>query len=275
MSTQLKKNIRRRFPRRRKADARSAIWDRLERIRLHDVEVARSSLSTPQPAVTPDPQRASEPAHRAAIQGTLAMAALGGTWFSHADFKDPELGDYRKTLERLRALPTLATDAGPWWQEAARQGDRIGVRFRALRGKVDALADEGRGIAAFAAFESRLAEADGLARLVHRGEDPSAASAVEPSSRYRQALVHDLLLWLADRAWRDHWYSEDPAAPPYYQGIVARLCNDAQGLFPELREADQKVPRPSRGSGPTGHGKRRGPLGRDERAGGLRTLRRC
>ena len=121
------------------------------------------------------------------------------------------------------------------------------------RAKVDALADEGRGIAdSFAAFESRLSAADSLARLVDRGEDPPAASAVEPSSRYRQALRHDLLLWMAERAWRDHWYSEDPAAPPYYQAIVARLFNDAQGLFPELSEADQKVRQPLDARRPTG-----------------------
>ena len=83
-------------------------------------------------------------------------------------------------------------------------------------------------------------EADGLARLVDRGEDPPPASAIEPSSRYRQARAHDLLVWMAERAWRDHWYGEDPAAPPYYAAIVARLFNDAQGLFPELRESDQK-----------------------------------
>ncbi len=228
------------FPDDEKLTRRAAIWDRLERIRLHDIEVARSQVSGPQATETADSKGAVEPARRAALQGILAMAELGGAWFGHADFNDQDQGDYRKTLERLRSLPARGSDDGPWWQEAARQGERIGLRFRALRSKVDALADEERGIADFAAFELRLSAADGLARMVDRGEDPPAASAVEPSSRYRQARAHDLLLWMAERAWLDHWYSEDPEAPPYYQAIVARLRNDAQALFPELHEADQK-----------------------------------
>jgi hypothetical protein len=234
------------FPDDEKLTVRTGIWDRLDDIRLHDQELTKSSVPTPNGADRPDPERVAEAARRrAAIQGAMALAALGETWFRDPKFKeDLDQGDYSKTLERLHTLPTRNEDATtPWWREAARQGDRIGLRFRALRDKVNALANEERGIAdlaAFTAFQSNLSEADGLARLVDRGEDPPADSTVEPSSRYRQARVHDFLVWMADRTWRDHWYSEKPSAPPYYQAIVARLFNDAQGLLPELREADQK-----------------------------------
>ena len=159
------------------------------------------------------------------------------------DFKDLDQGDYRKTRERLGRPADSNRGAPIPGGRKPRARETGSACDSALRGKVDALADEGRGIADFAAFQSRLSEADGLARLVDRGEDPPASSAVEPSSRYRQARVHDFLIWMADRTWRDHWYSEKPTAPPYYQAIVARLFNDAQGLFPELREADQKRPR--------------------------------
>ncbi len=227
------------FPDDEKLTIRGRIWDRLDDIRLHDQELARSSVPTPDQTDRPDLDRVAR--RRAALHGTLALAAIGQTWFGDTDFKDLDQGDYRTTLDRLRALPTRTEDAtSPWWREAANQGGRIGLRFRALRGKVDTLANEDGGISAFAAFESRLSRADGLARLIDRGEDPPADSLVEPSSRYRQARVHDFLVWMADRAWRDHWYSEKPTAPPYYQAIVTRLFNDAEGLFPELREADQK-----------------------------------
>jgi hypothetical protein len=229
------------FPDDESLTIRKRIWDRLDDIRLHDVEVARSPAPAPGGADRPDPGRVAEAARRrAAIQGTLALAALGETWFANPDFKDLDQGDYGKTRERLGALATRTDDANPWWKESAALGDRIGRRFRALRGKIAALADEGRGITDFAEFQSRLSEADGLARRVDRGDDPPAVETVEPASRYRQARVHDFLVWMARRAWLDHWYGEKPTAPPYYQAIVARLFDDAQGFFPDLREADRK-----------------------------------
>ena len=221
------------FPDDEKLARRTAIWDRLERIGLHDVEVARSKVPA-KAAGSADAKRAGELARRAAMRGTLAMAALGAALFGDPGFDDADKSDYNKTLERARGLAT----ADAWHEDAARLGDRIGLRFRKLHGRIDAPLDEGRGLTELA---SRLAAADGLARLVDRGEDPPAASAVEPSSRYRRLRVHDLLVWMADRAWLDHWYSKDPAAPPYYAAIVARLFNDAQGLFPEFRDADLKL----------------------------------
>jgi hypothetical protein len=170
----------------------------------------------------------------------LAVAALGETWFGDAGFDDFAQGDYRTTLEHLRTLPARATEADTWWNEAAVQGERIGRRFRSLAGKLDQLANEESGISKFDAFGTRLAEADRLARMVVRGDEPPEAKDVEPSSRYRQARVHEFLLWMAERAWRDHWYDEKPAAPPYYRTIVGRLFDDAEGLFPALREGDQK-----------------------------------
>ncbi len=119
------------FPDDEKLTIRKGIWDRLDDIRRHDLVVAGSSGPAPQTAESSDPQPTTEPARRAATQGTLALAALGESWFSDPDFKDLDEGDYRKTLEGLRALPAQTADANPWWNEAARQGDRIGQRFRA------------------------------------------------------------------------------------------------------------------------------------------------
>ena len=223
---------------------RKTIWDRLDDIGLHDVELATKPVSASEVAKREDSAGYSEAVRRrASMEGRLALAALGETWFSDPAFKDLDQGDYRKTRERLSALATQSDEANPWWKDSAALGDRIGLRFRTLRDKIAGLADEGRGIsgvAEFTAFESRLSQAEGLSRLVDRGEAPPATSAVEPASRYRQTRLHQLLLWLASRTSLDHWYSEKPSAPPYYQAIVSRLFDDAQGLFPELRDSDQK-----------------------------------
>ena len=102
------------FPDDEKLTIRRGIWDRLDNIGLHDVEVARSSVPA-KAAGSADPRRAGELARRrAAIQGSLALAALGETWFGDADFKDLDQGDYRKTLERLgaRGLATMPVPGG-------------------------------------------------------------------------------------------------------------------------------------------------------------------
>ena len=255
------------FPDDEKLTRRTAIWDRLDHIRLHDVEVARSPLSTRQDRRDVRSRSArSNPPAALRSQGTLAMAALGGTWFSHPDFKDHDQGDYSKTLERLRHCRTGPRMPIPGGRKRRGRGTGLACDSALREPRSTRWPTRDAGSPTHSRRSNRgSSAADGLARLVDRGEDPPAASAVEPSSRYRQARVHDLLVWMADRAWLDHWYSEDPAAPPYYQAIVARLFNDAQGLFPELSEADLKVPRahstlpadwPSNGPEPPGRDQR-------------------
>src|SRR5207244_3613864 len=95
--------------------------------------------------------------------------------------KDPDQGDYRKTWESVRAIAVPGKDPDDWWTEAASQGARIGLRFRTLAVAIGKLADEERGITEFEAFESRLVQADRLARLVDPGADPPPGSAAEPT----------------------------------------------------------------------------------------------
>ena len=233
------------FPDDEKLSFRGGIWRRLDDIRKNDVEVA-TKVAASSADLAPGADRSEDDQarriaaiarRRASLEGTLSLAALGPQWFGDPAFKDLDQGDYRKTLESVRALavPGKAPDA--WWTEAARQGSRIGLRFRALAGEIARLANEERGITDFPAFQARLAQAEGLSRLVDPGTDPAA----EPAARHRQGRVRDLLLWMAQRAWSDHWYDERPEAKPYYQEIVARLLGVAEKLFPELVEAHQKL----------------------------------
>ncbi|HZW33082.1 MAG TPA: hypothetical protein VFF52_20365, partial [Isosphaeraceae bacterium] len=237
------------FPDDDKLSFRAGIWRRLDDIRKNDLEVA-AKVAAASAEVAPGPDR-SEPdqarriaelaRRRASLEGILALSALGPHWFGDPVFKDLDQGDYRKTLESVRALAVPGKDPDAWRAEAARQGSRIGLRFRALAGEIARLSHEERGISDFPAFQARLAQAEGLSRLVDPGTDPPAGSAAEPAARHRQARVRDLLLWMAQRAWSDHWYEEKPEAKPYYQEIVARLLGVAEKLFPELGEAHQKL----------------------------------
>ena len=51
--------------------------------------------------------------------------------------------------------------------------------------------------------------------------------------------MHDVLLWLADRAWEDHWYNDNPHDRPYYyESAVSNLLSDAADVlaaFPDIR----------------------------------------
>jgi hypothetical protein len=224
---------------------RTAIWDRLDNIRKNDLEVAAkvassSTAATGGEAEAGAAERTSDLARRrASLQATLALGALGQRWFGDPAFHDLDQGDYQKTLEHVRALPGQEPDR--WSKEAAREGDRIGLRFRTLRGEIDKLASEEQGITRFDAFVARLAQADRLARLVDRGDDPLPGSAIEPGARYRQARVRDFLVWMANRVWLDHWSGEKPQAKPYYQEIAGQLLGDAEKLFPALRDEHQKL----------------------------------
>ena len=40
-----------------------------------------------------------------------------------------------------------------------------------------------------------------------------------------------MLLKMSERAWRDHWYAEDPKVKPYYQVVGSKYLNDAGKLI--------------------------------------------
>jgi hypothetical protein len=233
------------FPDNAEVELRTRIWDRLDNLRKNDLEVAEKvGASSAAPEIDePEPDQAQRTAERArrraALQGSLALAALGQQWFQGSTLKDPDRSDYQKTLEHVRGLPN--DERAEWWLDAVREGDRIGRSWRLLAGEILTLANEERGISDFAAFQSRLAKADRLSRLIDGGAVPPASSATEPAARYRQARVRDLLVWMADRAWRDHWYDENPKAKPYYQEVVKRLIDDANKLFGNLGAVHQPL----------------------------------
>src|SRR5262249_42145966 len=162
---------------------------------------------------TDQAESTAEAARRSAtVHGGLALAVLGRRWYEDPALKnqdhDPDRGDYRKTREQVDSLPVATKDPADWSDLAARLGERIGRGFTTLAVEIAAPSNEERGITDLSAFQSRMARADRLARLVLPGDDLPSGSSPEPSSWFRRARVHDFLEWMAERAWLDHWYDE-------------------------------------------------------------------
>ena len=63
------------------------------------------------------------------------------------------------------------------------------------------------GSPTIATLQSRLVRLDRLGRQIDGGAEP-LSDEPEWTTRLRETRVHDVLLWLADRTWEDHWYNE-------------------------------------------------------------------
>jgi hypothetical protein len=214
---------------------REKLWERIANIKKHDREMAAMEQSDT--AKVTDEQRAEEEKRaraRAETQGLMALAALGEWWFDDREvFAAREQGDYASTIKRVRAASESGLDQGqPWWSHIAAAGDRIGLRWQRMVGEIDRLTDEQNGIPDLHAFQDRLVKADRLERLIDGGSPRLADSTTQAAIRLREARAHTLLLGMADRAWEDHWYDEDPKER-YYHAVGSRFINDADKYFPQ------------------------------------------
>jgi hypothetical protein len=224
---------------------RSQLWDRLDDIRAHDRKLTASEKIATS-AITDDERKqdAKHVRRRAQIQGQMALATLGARWFDDSDvFKVQDQRDYLSIQQSVSRAPKNDSEK-TWWQELDEAGDVIGERWLALVPQIDRLASEEKGIAKFADFQTRLMKADRLGRLIDRGAP--VFEGVEPTARLREIRVHDLLLAMADRAWLDHWYGEDPKDTPYYQVAGKRYFEDASKLVtnsPLLDDARERLAR--------------------------------
>ncbi len=214
---------------------RTKIWDRLDNIQKHDRELAKL-----EPVRISDNDRLQEARHverRARIEGLMSMAALGPRWFDDPDVFKSELGDHASTLTRIGHGPIDdALRSKTSWHELALAGDLIGERWRQLVPEIERLVSEEKGLAKFGEFQDRLIKADRLGRQLDGGSKALEESFTEATGRLRETRVHDLLLRMAERAWRDHWYDENPKEKPYYQVTGASFISDASKLMPQSQE---------------------------------------
>ena len=217
---------------------RTPIWERLETIQDHDREVAAKA----KPAEPPGEKRKGALQlryRRAQVQGLMALGALGRAWFDEPGFKDRV--DFEQTRERiLSPIAETENKARSWWEQIAQAGDSIGLRWRSIAPEIDeTLTGEDSSRAELRIVQDRFKKADRLGRLIDGGAPAVPESKLEATGVYRQKRVHDLLIWLAERAWRDHWFDDDARAiKPYYRAAGLRFANDAGKLALKSSDPD-------------------------------------
>ena len=217
---------------------REQLWERIADIKKHDREMAAKEQSDT--VKITDEQIAEEQKRtraRAEKQALAALAALGERWFDDPEvFAAREHGDYASTVKRVRA-------ASEKWARTRRTRALVASRSPPLEtasayagsawcGEIDRLTDEQNGIPDLQAFQDRLVKADRLERSIDGGSPRIADAGYQAAIRLREVRVHMLLLGMADRAWEDHWYDEDPKER-YYHAVGSRFINDADGFFPQ------------------------------------------
>ncbi|QEH33047.1 hypothetical protein OJF2_15430 [Aquisphaera giovannonii] len=225
---------------------RGALWDRLDAIRKHDRKLSEGG-DTPEPAAADADRVADSLRRRSRLQGRMAMATLGRDRFDAPAFKDAPPFD-----QVLKRIESAFEEGGQqaWWRSIAEAGDAIGLRWRGLGPEVEGLTKEEGPDADPARLLTRLSLAERLDRLIDGGEEPLPDSRPEAASLGRGLRIRGLLLWLAERAWRDHWFDEDPkAVSPYYRTVATRLVGDAARIAakgPDLARIRQLVARNDR-----------------------------
>src|SRR5262249_21035881 len=150
---------------------------------------------------------------RAEIEGRMALAVLGRPWYDDTElFRKDQDWDYQRIANNLKNF--RKDDKDPWHVALAKVGSKIGLRWQRLLPVLDiAFTETGKLDAA--SVLTRLRFSDRCSRLLD-GARAEADDSREATARYRERLVHNLLIWLADRTWLDHWYGEDPKNTPYY-----------------------------------------------------------
>jgi hypothetical protein len=154
-------------------------------------------------------------------QGRMAIASLGAGWF------DECVAGEETFAQAQHRLATYVVDPR-WWRSLARVGGQVGLCCRRMTPAIrDAVtrppADRGQALAA-------LRKAALLTRQLDAAQVPLLRGL--PADQLRRLELSGLLVWQGERTLEDHWFAEDPAAPPYYASAGALFAADARRLGP-------------------------------------------
>jgi hypothetical protein len=227
------------FPENDSLKLRNDILVRLDNIRQKDDAVAKNIAARKSEIEMPDKeqpalaQRISQ--RRASLQARMALAVLGESWFKEA--KKGSEAEFKDASDLIRKLMSESSSE-TWSQDAGVVGDLIGQRWQRMS---EELKKNLSRITDYAALQSALVQHDRLGRRIDAAAEPPSEGP-EASTLLRVTRVRDVLLWLADRTWEDHWFGEDPnARTPYYQSAVSDLVTDSAAqlreVFPEILES--------------------------------------
>lgn len=185
---------------------------------------------------------------RAQLQGRLALAVMGKRWFDEARAAGTD--SYQATLANLSA----SSGRPEGWRDVAEAGERVADLMHRRAEAVQEHFENGVARTRQEEItdrESHFRQADLLSRQVDgttslRALPSSSASgamakAGSPSEALRRVRLHDLLLWLAERTLRDHWFGESARSDDvYYRDVGRQLVADARTFVEESSEAKER-----------------------------------
>ncbi len=192
---------------------------------LHNLIVRMSA--EPSAAVPARDGQLTAAKYAAYVQGRMALAVLGRTWFNAC------LTPQGETFEQLAHRLEVFQVEQEWLQSLVVAGTQIGDRWQRMPAAIDLSPAPG----ADAATSDRLRASDELSRFLPGLE--SLLSATAPADRYRRRLLQGLLVWQARRMFEDHWFAADPAETPYFRSAAIGYLSDAELLGPKSAEVDQ------------------------------------
>ncbi|QDU95982.1 vWA domain-containing protein [Lignipirellula cremea] len=169
----------------------------------------------------------------AARQGRLALAMLGPKNFDLVKGKDWE--NFQQVQRRVEVFDVEQQ----WWESLARAGEQIRGRYLELPAWVASTKEN----ADHETREKMIAETTNASAVCRLISDAATVTVNAPRT-LRKLLLQDLLLWQADRTWRDHWSAQDPNAEPYYRTAGLTFLDDARQLdshHQELNALQQKL----------------------------------
>ncbi|ODU01496.1 MAG: hypothetical protein ABS79_01560 [Planctomycetes bacterium SCN 63-9] len=217
---------------------RESIWARLDYIQKKDVELA-SKLTPVSDSVTNQEENLQHRRTRSLLEARMALAVIGQPWYDDDRFDTASPGKIAKDSESLAAAKTAKDPR----ETLAEIGQRVGDRIREIGKALDDLIANEEPLKDWKGASDRLPEADRLCRRldVHTPLPSNDSLVLRASSMLRKLRCHDLLVWMAERTWLDHWYGEDPQARenPYYRVVGSRFIQDAADLFPQSSKTKQ------------------------------------
>ncbi len=148
---------------------------------------------------------------------------------------------FEEVTHRLRVFSVEEN----WWTSLTLAGDQIGRRWWQMTPAIESLIQASQKTLPWPQRKVQLEAADQLCRKI----DGASASrlAADPAALYRRLCTAELLMRLAERCWKDHWYSEDPQSVPYYRLAAMVFLDDAAQLTvadEQLAQWKSRVQRP-------------------------------
>ncbi|QDU62430.1 hypothetical protein Pan216_32970 [Planctomycetes bacterium Pan216] len=174
-------------------------------------------------------------------QGKMALEVIGQELFDSTTAQGVETYD-----QVQHRLATFEVDR-EWWDSIMAVGDQEALRWLQLPTTINNLCRTSKTEKSVQVTED-LQQADSLARQLDGVG--SFALTESPGEIIRRDLITELMLWLSERTYLDHWFAYDPTAEPYYRFAGLIYLDDAWRLAISQSQRDEIQKQQSRLNAP-------------------------